>query len=142
MNAAPWHCKLRPSRLARMLHGAFTAGALLMVATAPLPALFWLIKMPLLLLTFREGVQQQRRLAQRQGILQRKSDGSWRWQGVQWRITAPIRWLPGAALLVLRSEQGRIFRMWLFQDMMSVGRWRQFRARLLHGTEKASSGRL
>lgn len=119
-----------------MLHGAFTAGALLVVAAAPLPALFWLIKLPLLLLTIRESLQQQRRLVQRQGILQCKSDGSWRWQGVRWRIAGPIRWLPGAALLVLRSEKGRIVRMWLLQDMMSQTRWRQFRARLLHGTDK------
>lgn len=119
-----------------MLHGAFTAGVLLVVAASPLPALFWLIKIPLLLLTLRESLQQQRRLAQRQGILQGKRDGSWRWQGAHWRIAGPIRWLPGAALLVLRSEKGRIFRMWLLQDMMSHARWRQFRARLLQGTDK------
>lgn len=118
-----------------MLHGAFTAGALLIVAGAPLPALFWLLKVPLLLLMIGEGLQQQQRLAQRQGLLQCKGDGSWRWQGVSWHLARPIRWLPGAALLVLRSEKGRIRRMWLLQDMMSCSRWRQFRACLLHRTD-------
>ncbi|WP_311790443.1 MULTISPECIES: protein YgfX [Pantoea] len=136
MNAAPWQCKLRPSRQARLLHGVFAAGALLIVASAPLPALFWLIKIPILLLMMRESLRQQRRLAQRQGLLQHKSDDSWRWQGARWRIVGPIRWLPGAALLVLRSEKGRLYRLWLMQDMMPPARWRQFRARLLCGAEK------
>lgn len=137
MNAAPWQCKLRPSRLARVLHGALLAGALLIVAGAPLPARCWLIKIPLLLLMMREGWQQQRRLAQRRGLLQHKSDDSWRWQGARWRIAGPIRWLPGAALLVLRSEKERTLRLWLMQDMMSRAGWRQFRARLLGRAEKA-----
>lgn len=119
-----------------MLHGAFTAGALLTVAGAPLPALFWLIKIPLLLLMMQESRQQQRRLTQRRGLLQYKSDDSWRWQGVRWRIASPIRWLPGAALLVLRNEKGRTERIWLLQDMMSRSRWRQFRARLLHQPQR------
>jgi len=136
VNAVPWQCKLRPSRQARALHGAFSLGALLLVAGAPLPAVCWLIKLPLLLLIMRESRQQQRRLAQRRGMLQIKSDGSWRWLGVRWRIAAPIRWLPGAAMLVLRSEKGRIMRLWLLQDMMSHTRWRQFRARLLWQAER------
>ena len=119
-----------------MLHGALATGALLTVAGAPLPALFWLIKIPILLLMMRESLQQQRRLAQRRGLLQHKSDDSWRWQGVRWRIAAPIRWLQGAALLVLRSEKGRLYRLWLMQDMMPPARWRQFRARLLCRAEK------
>jgi len=131
VNAAPWQCKLRPSRQARLLQGVFAIGALLLVAGAPLPAAGWLIKLPLMLWMMRESRQQQRRLAQRQGLLQIKGDDSWRWQGVRWRIAAPIRWLPGAALLVLRSEKGRTQRLWLLQDMMSRSRWRQFRARLL-----------
>ncbi|RPD98932.1 hypothetical protein BBB56_14560 [Candidatus Pantoea deserta] len=133
MHAGPWHCKLRPSRQARLLHGAFVAGALAIVAGAPLPALCWLIKAPLLWLMLREGRQQQQRLAQRRGLLQCKNDGSWRWQGVRWRVAAPIRWLPGAALLVLRSEKGRVLRLWLLRDMMPPARWRLFRACFLHG---------
>ncbi|MGP4129654.1 protein YgfX [Pantoea tagorei] len=131
MNAAPWQCKLRPSRLARLLHGVLASGALLIVAAAPLPAFFWLIKLPLLLLMLRECRQQQCRLAQRRGMLQHKSDDSWRWQGGRWRIAGPIRWLPGAALLVLRSEKGRTLRLWLLQDMMPDAQWRALRARLL-----------
>jgi len=73
VNAAPWQCKLRPSRQARLLHGALASGALLIVASAPLPALFWLIKIPLLLLMLHEYRQQQRRLTQRRGMLQHKS---------------------------------------------------------------------
>ncbi|MDT0175828.1 protein YgfX [Enterobacter sp. BRE11] len=136
MNAAPWQCKLRPSRQARLLHGALTSGALLIVASAPLPAACWLIKIPLLLLMLRECWQQQRRLTQRRGMLQHKSDDSWRWQGARWRISGPIRWLPGAALLVLRSEKGRTRRLWLMQDMMPRARWRQLRARLLSHVER------
>ena len=131
MNAAPWQCKLRPSRQARLLHGALASGALLIVASVPLPAWCWLIKIPLLLLMLRENGRQQRQLAQRRGILQHTSDDSWRWQGACWRISGPVRWLPGAALLVLRSEKGRTRRLWLMQDMMSRARWRQLRARLL-----------
>lgn len=136
MNAAPWQCKLRPSRQARLLHGALASGALLIVASAPLPALFWLIKIPLLLLMLHEYRQQQRRLMQRRGMLQHKSDDSWRWQGARWRISGPIRWLPGAALLVLRSEKGETRRLWLMQDMMPHARWRQMRARLLSRVDR------
>ena len=136
MNAGPWQCKLRPSRQARLLHGALSSGALLIVASAPLPAAFWLVKIPLLLLMLHEYRQQQRRLTQRRGMLQHKSDDSWRWQGARWRISGPIRWLPGAALLVLRSEKGETRRLWLMQDMMPNVRWRQLRARLLSRVER------
>ncbi|WP_276725830.1 protein YgfX [Pantoea septica] len=141
MNAAPWHCKLRPSRQARLLHGALASGALLIVASAPLPATFWLIKIPLLLLMLRENGRQQRQLAQRRGMLQYKSDDSWRWQGARWRISGPIRWLPGAALLVMRSERGETRRLWLMQDMMPRARWRQLRARLLCRAERQQDER-
>lgn len=136
MNAALWQCKLRPSRQARLLHGALASGALLIVASAPLPAWFWLIKIPLLLLMLRENRRHQQQLAQRRGTLQHKSDGSWRWQEAHWRISGPIRWLPGAALLVWRSEKGRTRRLWLMQDMMPRAQWRELRARLLSRAER------
>lgn len=131
MNAALWQCRLRPSRQARLLHGALTASALLLVAAAPLPALFWLLKLPLLVAMAGEAARQQQRLARRQGALQHHGDGSWRWQGARWRTLGAISWLPGAALLKWRSDQGKVERLWLLRDMMSRRAWRQLRARLL-----------
>ncbi len=43
------------------------SAALLLLMGAPLPAVCWLIKLPLLLLIMQESMQQQRRLAQRRG---------------------------------------------------------------------------
>lgn len=101
---------------------------MLAVASAPLPLAFWLVKVPLLILMAMESWRHQHRLAHRQGSLQRHADECWQWQGARWRLTGPMRWLPGAVLITWRNEQGKILKLWLMEDMMTRAEWRQLRA--------------
>ncbi|MXP49685.1 hypothetical protein FD733_10540 [Pantoea sp. Eser] len=68
MNAAPWQCKLRPSRLARGLQGAWLVLAVTAVLLLTLPVSGWPIKLAMIGLLLAEG-----------------------WRN-HWRPTQPLRW--------------------------------------------------
>jgi len=93
-----------------------------------LPVGGWLIKTPVILLMLAEGWRCFRRLIRRHGTLQRESVHCWIWQGKRWRPTQPLRWLPIGVLLVAKSEQGAMLRLWLMQDNMEPDEWRALRA--------------
>ncbi|MDH1088126.1 protein YgfX [Pantoea brenneri] len=128
MNAAPWQCKLRPSRLARGLLGVWLGVTVTALLLLTLPVSGWLIKLAMIGLLLAEGWRNHRRLSQRRGSLQRESAQIWCWQGTRWRPTQPLRWLPFGVLLVAKSEQGKTLRWWLMQDNMQPGEWRALRA--------------
>ena len=128
MNAAPWQCELRPSRLAYGLLCAGLAAAVMGTALLTLPVGEGLFNGAVMLLLLAEGWQSYRRLTQRRGVLQRESVHCWIWQGKRFRPVQPLRWLPIGVLLVAKNEQGEVLRWWLMQDSMQPGEWRALRA--------------
>lgn len=128
MTAAPWQCKLRPSRLACAILCAWLLAAVTGVLMMPLPVGGWLIKTPVILLLLAEGWLSVWRLIQRHGGLQREGPQCWIWQGKRWRPTQPLRWLPIGVLMVARSGNGATLRWWLMRDNMQPGEWRALRA--------------
>ncbi|MDE8557335.1 protein YgfX [Pantoea vagans] len=128
MIVARWQCKLRPSRLACGCLCVWLVAAVPGVMLMTLPVGGWLIKTPVILLMLAEGWRCFRRLIRRHGTLQRESVHCWIWQGKRWRPTQPLRWLPIGVLLVAKSEQGAMLRLWLMQDNMQPDEWRALRS--------------
>ena len=135
MNANLWQTEIRPSRNAVIMVNGWVLLTLAALFATPWFSFFYLLKPLAIVAVIIERSRALKRLSSRIGLLVLDDQEAWSWQQQQWRLCAPLCWLPWGVMVRWRSpKQTQCF--WLMADTMSEEAWRNLRFYWLKGRNR------
>ncbi|MBT0723508.1 hypothetical protein HH682_03415 [Rosenbergiella sp. S61] len=135
MHADLWQTEIRPSRYAVRAVNGWVLFTLAVILLSPWFGLFYLLKPLAIVAVIIERSRSLKRLSLRVGPLGIDNQETWYWQHQQWRLSAPLCWLPWGVMISWRSAQHTQY-FWLMADTMSEEAWRNLRFYWLKGRNR------
>lgn len=135
MHADLWQTKLRPSRYAIILINTWVLLTLIVIFVTPWFGVFYLLKPIAIAGVIVERARSLKRVSSRVGVLGIDDQEVWHWQQQQWRLSAPLCWLPWGVMISWRSAQ-QTQHFWLMADTMPEEAWRHLRFYWLKGRNR------
>ncbi|WP_241650163.1 protein YgfX [Rosenbergiella collisarenosi] len=135
MHAVRWQTELRVSRHALWVANGWICACLVLILLTPWHGGFFLLKPLAVLALAVERRYLLRRIQSRSGIVSFDEQEAWTWQQQQWRLTAPLCWMPWGVMLSWRCGPHH-HRWWLMADSMSEQAWRELRFYWLKGRNR------
>ncbi len=114
---------------------AYMLSVLAILCLSPWFGSFLFLKPLAMLGLWYERRRKLRQLAGRVGALRIDDQEAWYWQQQQWRLCAPLCWLPFGVMISWRTAT-RTQRFWLMADSMSEQAWRNLRFYWLKGRHR------
>ena len=130
-----WQTEIGPSRNAVILVNGWVLLTLAALVATPWFGVFYLLKPLAIIAVIIERSRSLKRLASRIGLLAMDDQETWSWQQQQWRLSAPLCWLPWGVMIRWRSAQ-QTQHFWLMADTMSEEAWRNLRFYWLKGRNR------
>nr|WP_277756350.1 protein YgfX [Rosenbergiella nectarea] len=135
VHADLWQTEIRPSRYAVIAVNGWVLFILVVIVASPWFGVFYLLKPLAIAAVIFERSRTLTRLSLRIGLLGIDNQETWYWQQQQWRLSAPLCWLPWGVMISWRSAQ-QTQHFWLMADTMSEEAWRNLRFYWLKGRHR------